>query len=334
VRYRGKPHPVTDPDGSLDGWIPTDDGAFVANEPQGAPTWFPCNDSPTDKATYDFRVKVPKGTTAVANGRLERRIGRPRHTIFVWHEASPMATYLATVTSGRFRTSRSHAKGIPSYVAVDPSEGKPRSPVLAKIGAMIELFRGRFGRYPFRQTGAIVDHAPAVGYALETQTRPLFDRAPGQVTLAHELAHQWFGDDVTPARWADIWLNEGFATWSEWYWRAHTGGATAKQRFDSLYSGHGAAETGFWNPPPGNPGSPKNLFSISIYKRGAMTLEALRERVGGAIFFRIIRDWVHAHRYGNATTQQFIALAEADSGEDLGGLFDTWLFQPGKPSSW
>ena len=109
VRYRGKPHPVIDPDGSKDGWIPTPDGAFVADEPQGAPTWFPCNDHPTDKATYDFRVTVPRGVTAVANGELEGRFRHRRHATFVWSEGAPMATYLATVTTGRFRVSRSRA---------------------------------------------------------------------------------------------------------------------------------------------------------------------------------------------------------------------------------
>ena len=333
VRYRGKTHPTVDPDGSLDGWIPTSDGAFVAGEPRGAPTWFPCNDYPTDKATYDFRVTVPNGTTAVANGRLERRIRRPRHTIFVWHEGSPMATYLATVTSGRFRTRSSHAGGIRSYVAVDPSEGRPGA-LLAGIEPIIKLFRGRFGPYPFSQTGAIVDSASAVGYALETQTRPLFPQKPNQVTLAHELAHQWFGDDVTPASWPDIWLNEGFATWAEWYWAQHLGGATTKQRFDNLYASHGGGDTQFWNPPPGDPGSPAKLFDATIYERGAMALEALRERVGPTAFFQILRDWVDAQRYRNATVQQFIALAEVDSGQELGGLFDAWLFAPGKPTSW
>ncbi len=244
VQYRGKPHPVIDPDGSKDGWIPTRDGAFVADEPQGAPTWFPCNDHPTDKATYDFRVTVPRGIVAVANGKLKRRFRHRRHVTFVWSEGAPMATYLATVTTGRFRVSRSRAAGISSYVAVDPSQSSAASAVLAKIPAILRLWSRKFGAYPFDQTGAIVDYAPSVGYALETQTRPLFDRAPDPITLAHELSHQWFGDDVTPRRWRDIWLNEGFATWSEWYWNQHTGGTTTRRVFNTLYE-TSAHETGF-----------------------------------------------------------------------------------------
>jgi aminopeptidase N len=333
VRYRGKPHPVIDPDGSKDGWIPTPDGAFVADEPQGAPTWFPCNDYPTDKATYDFRVTVPRAITAVANGKLVRRVRHRRRSTFVWSEDAPLATYLATVTTGRFRVNRSRAAGIPSYVAVDPSQASAAAAQLSKIPAILRLYGGRFGPYPFDQTGAIVDYAPSVGYALETQTRPLFDRAPDSVTLAHELAHQWFGDDVTPRRWRDIWLNEGFATWSEWYWRQHAGGQTTRRVFNSLYA-TSAHDTSFWNPPPGNPGGPVNLFDGSIYDRGGMALEALREKVGTPTFFGILRDWVSQHRYGNANTHQFIALANADSGTDLTNFLHTWLYRPiqrGKP---
>lgn len=333
VRYRGRPRPVIDPDGSKDGWIPTDDGAFVANEPQGAPTWFPCNDHPSDKATYHFRVTVPRNVTAVANGGLAERIVHARHTTFVWTEDAPMATYLATVTTGRFEVRRSKADGIDSYVAVDPTRSGAASPVLARIPAILRLWSRTFGRYPFDQAGAIVDHAPSVGYALETQTRPLFDDVPNQVTLAHELSHQWFGDDVTPATWRDIWLNEGFATWAEWYWAQRAGGRGARATFDALYATD-PADRGFWNPPPGDPGKPRDLFASSIYDRGGMTLEALRERVGNPALLRILRDWVSRHRGGNATTRQFIELAEEDSGMELSRFLRAWLYRPiqrGKP---
>jgi aminopeptidase N len=333
VSYRGRPHPVTDPDGSSDGWIPTSDGAFVANQPQGAPTWFPCNDHPTDKATYDFRLTVPNGLVAVANGELEARRRHRHRTTFIWSEDSPMATYLATATIGRFEVSRSRADGIPSYVAVDPAESGRASAVLAKLPAILRFYRRSFGEYPFGATGAIVDHAPSVGYALEAQTRPLFDRAPDRPMLAHELSHQWFGDAVTLESWPEIWLNEGFATWAEWRWSQHSGGRSTASVFDSLYS-TSRNDTGFWNPPPADPGKPENLFDGTIYVRGGMALEALRQRVGGATFFRILRDWLLGHRYGNGTTRQFIRLAEQDSGTELAGFLRAWLYRPiqqGKP---
>jgi aminopeptidase N len=333
VRYRGHPRPVTDPDGAADGWIPTDDGAFVASEPQGAPSWFPCNDYPTDKATYAIQATVPKGKTVVSNGALVSRATYGKHTTYKWREGSPMATYLATATSGKFDVTRAKANGIPSYDAVDPREAQASVEPLAQIPAILRLFGPRFGAYPFGSTGATVDHAPGVGYALETQTRPLYETAPNALTVAHEIAHQWFGDSVSLKRWRQIWLNEGFATWAEWMWQEHEGGKNLSKRFAELYSTP-ASNKSFWNPPPGNPGGAKNLFDGTIYVRGGMTLEALREEVGTQTFFRILKDWTRDHAYANAGTKGFIKQAEADSGMDLGHFFDEWLFKKGKPRNW
>jgi aminopeptidase N len=179
----------------------------------------------------------------------------------------------------------------------------------------------------------VVDDARNVGYSLETQTKPVFDRPPDEATLAHELSHMWYGDSVTLRRWPDIWLHEGFATWSEWIWSEHQGGASAHQTFRTLYNTP-AQDTDFWTPPPGDPGSPVNLFDGTVYDRGAMTLQALREKVGNRTFFRILRRWAARHRYGNVTTAQFIALAERVSGRNLRRFFDVWLYRPDKPTSW
>jgi aminopeptidase N len=333
VHYHGHPRPVIDPDGSEDGWIPTDDGAFVAGEPQGAPSWFPCNDLLTDKAAYRIRVTVPKGKAAISNGELVKRIVHGRHKTFVWDEEAPMATYLATVTTGNFSVKQPRIDGIPSVVAIDPRESEAAA-TLARMPAMLKLFATRFGTYPFGTTGGTVDHAPNVGYALETQTRPIYDIAPDSRTVAHELAHQWFGDSVSLRRWHQIWLNEGFATWAEWSWVEHQGGDTTRQTFNRLYAKHGPNDRAFWDPPPADPGGPRNLFVTSIYARGGMALEALRQHVGTQTFFQILRDWARQHAYGNAGTKQFIDLAEADSGQDLGHFFHVWLYRPGKPRGW
>ncbi|MFB7597768.1 M1 family metallopeptidase [Streptomyces sp. NPDC056160] len=332
VTYSGSPEPVTDPDGSPDGWIPTDDGAFVAGEPQGAMTWFPANNHPLDKASYDFTITVPQGRTAVANGVfLGSRTAHAR-TTYRWRQTEPMAAYLATATVGRFRVEQYTTRdGIKVYNAVDPREAADAAPVLKQLPSVLEWESRLFGPYPFRAAGSIVDHAPDVGYALETQTRPVYDSAPDLSTLVHESAHQWFGDSVSLTRWQDIWLNEGFATYAEWLYAEQHGGPGAQHEFDALYAR--PASDGLWAFPPGDPGSGRNIFAAPVYARGAMTLHELRGAVGDPAFFRILRAWASDHRDGHGTTAQFTALAERLSGKDLDTLFRTWLDTPGKPAT-
>ncbi|KOU69296.1 metallopeptidase [Streptomyces sp. MMG1533] len=331
VTYEGKPGPVTDPDGSLDGWIPTDDGAFVAGEPQGAMTWFPANSHPTDKASYDFTITVPKGRTAVANGVFLGERTAHGQTTFRWRQREPMAAYLATATVGKFEVKQYTTRdGVRVYDAVDPREAEAAAPVLKQLPSVLEWESKLFGPYPFRAAGSIVDRAPNVGYALETQTRPVYDAAPDLSTLVHESAHQWFGDSVTLTSWKEIWLNEGFATYTEWLYGEQHGGKTAQQTFDALYAR--PASDGLWEFPPGDPGSGANIFGTPVYDRGAMTLHVLRKAVGDRVFFRILRAWAAEHRAGHGTTPQFVRLAERESGKDLGALFRTWLYTEGKPS--
>ncbi|GLW97323.1 M1 family metallopeptidase [Microtetraspora sp. NBRC 16547] len=334
VKYAGTPPVITDPDGSLEGWVPTDDGAFVAGEPQGAPAWFPGSDHPTDKATFTFHVTVPEGVTAVGNGQLLSQATEDGKTTFVWDSTEPMATYLATVTIGNFTVTESKTpSGIPIYTAVDPRLVAQSANTVSKIPDIMEYFSTIFGPYPFASTGAIIDRAPNVGYALETQTKPIFSSSPSIGTMAHELAHQWYGDSVTPTRWSDIWLNEGFATYATWLWTEHTGGATAQQTFNGSSNYGRAATSSFWQTVLSDPG-PVDMFGSVPYNRGAMTLHALRGKIGDTAFFKLIKDWAAEHRHGNADTAAFIRSAEKASGMDLTAFFDVWVFQKGKPASW
>jgi aminopeptidase N len=328
VDYQGTPRTITDSAGPTEGWIRTDDGAIGIGEPVGTPVWMPCNDTLTDKASFTFHITVPARLKGVANGRL-LGVGRDRSSkTFEWSEAQPMAPYLATIDIGRGKLVRSEIEGIPAWTMVDPRLAKTAKVALRPLPGIVRFLSGLFGPYPFDALGASVDLTER--FALEAQTRPIFGLVPHQGVLVHELAHQWFGDSVGLRRWPDIWLNEGFATWTQWYYAERHGGVSVRRLF-RLISHEPAREKALWEPPPGRPGDPEELFADSVYVRGGMTLEALRIKIGTAELLEVLRRWTTEHRYGNAGTNQFIALSEEVSRQRLGPLFDRWLYKPGKP---
>jgi aminopeptidase N len=339
IAYRGNPKPVKDPDGSFEGWVATKDGSFAPNEPQGSPSWYPCNDYPTDKATFTFAITVPEGIEAVSNGTFQGKSRAGDTTTWRWAEDQPMATYLATVATGNFKITRSEDPPAPGLFAVDPAmrrrAEKPKRALkpLDRTPRITGYLAEQFGPYPFDALGGIVDRVPKIPYALETQSRPAYTEVPGTGLVVHEMAHQWYGNSVTLSSWPDIWLNEGFATFAEWLYVEDHGGPSARKIFDDRYEFPNRNDD-LWRPPPGNPGGPKHLFSDSIYTRGAMTLQALREKVGNGVFFTILRAWASEHAYGNVTTDDFIALAERESGRELDEFFRTWLYEPEKPRDW
>ena len=330
VDYRGVPRKVTDPDGGQEGWYRTDDGALAVGEPVGTAAWLPCNNIPNDKAGFEISISVPNGLKGVSNGRLEQVSHNGRRTIFTWIETEAMSPYLALVDIGRGRLVKTEAEGVPSWTLVDPRQARASRRVLARLPEIIRFESDLYGSYPFAAAGSAVDVAPRLGYALETQTRPIYAFVPDLTTVVHETAHQWFGDLVGLQRWPDIWLNEGFATWTEWFYSERHGGRTARQIFRRLYRTP-AADEGFWDPPSGHPGTPKHLFATSTYVRGGMTLEALRARIGTRELLALLRRWAAAHAYANADISQFIDLAEEVSGQRLASFFHDWLYQRGKP---
>ncbi|MGW2628381.1 M1 family metallopeptidase [Streptomyces chattanoogensis] len=334
IRYHGTPQEITDPDKTTEGWVKTPDGAFVTGEPQGSMSWFPGNNHPGDKALYDFRITVPNGYTAVANGELRSRKTAKGRTTFAWHNGLPMASYLATASIGKFRfTEDRMPDGLPLYEAVDPAEAAGSKKALSRLPEIIKWERGLFGPYPFRSAGAIVDDTPPRidWLALENQTKPVYAGAPDTVTVVHEMSHQWFGDSVTPKTWQDTWLNEGFATYTEWLWEQHEDedGKTPQQQFDALYKK--GPKDKLWAYPPGTPGKGANVTGDAVYYRGAMVLQQLRNAVGDKTFFRILKEWPAKYRYGTADSADFIAFCQQRTDKDLTDLFDVWLYGKGKP---
>jgi aminopeptidase N len=348
VRYDGVPMefilPGFDPP-IRTGFMTTPDGANVVGQPEVAASWYPVNDHPIDKASYSFDVTVPDGYEVVANGILRDRDDRRGWTTWEWEAREPMASYLATIDIGywdvhRWRT----GSGIPVYDAVDSAiTGGLREQIdssLARQGEILDLLIDAFGPYPFNTVGGIVDNQDDLFFALETQTRPVYSKlfwldsegnpVNGDFVVVHELAHQWFGDDVAIARWKDIWLNEGFATYAEWLWEEYEGRGTPQEIFQASYDAI-PGDDPFWTVVIGDPGVDL-LFDNAVYVRGAMTLQALRNEVGDDAFWEIVRGWAATNRGGNVTTEEFIAYAEEVSGRQLDELFQIWLYTPQKPA--
>ena len=336
VTYGGETIRPTDIEGVLYGWVTTRDGAMVVNEPEGSMTWYPVSDHPTDKATYSYEITVPEGKTAVANGLPPAPpVTADGWTTWFWEAPDLQASYLATASVGDFdlRTSET-STGLPIIDAVDR---KLTAAALATTNAslalqadMIAFLEDNFGDYPFNSYGSIVDN-DSVGYALETQTRPVYSSRAVESTVLHELAHQWLGNAVSPARWQDIWLNEGWATYAEWMWEDHTGGTTAQEAFDDFMTR--PANDPYWEVVIADPG-PFGLFLGQIYDRGAATLHALRTKVGDSAFFAGAQEWVSRYDDSAATTEDFQAVYEEVSGQELDAFFDIWLRNPVKPANW
>ncbi|NIY69646.1 M1 family metallopeptidase [Streptomyces malaysiensis] len=337
VRYSGTPSKVVA--SGFTSWLRTPDGGIAANEPESAWWWFPSNDHPLDKATFDVSVAVPDGTQAISNGTLQSTSSQLGWTRYNWRSGKPQATYLTTLAVGKFDiTTDTTANGLPVINAYSKDLGDNAGAARASVERSAEIVDWEssvFGPYPFDALGGYVPNVPT-GYALETQTRPFyspkgFAKGANTSLIVHELAHQWFGDSVSLKDWRDIWINEGFASYAQWLWSEKEGEGTAQELADYTYASY-PADDPFWKVEPGDPG-PENQFHDAVYDRGALALQALRNHVGDKDFFAILKGWTAEHRYGNASVEDFVTYAEKVSGKPLAALFDTWLFTPSKPAA-
>jgi aminopeptidase N len=331
VDYRVATSPVGTSGGLPGGWFNTPGGAYVLDEPDAARSWLPSNDHPSDKATYTFVLTVPDGYTAVANGVPGEQRSGPEGTTFTWEMAEPMATYLIQVLVGDYEIVRDIGpRGLPLVHVALRDDLDRLDPYLSITPEMIDVLEGFFGPYPLDSYGLAFTDSFA-GLAMEQQGRSMFSAEdfPGELgylqhlLLAHELAHQWFGNAVTLDNWRDIWLNEGFATYGQWLWLDHVG----------LGDLDATAEAALTQPrafAPGTP-DPDRLFAPEVYDGSAIVLHALRRTIGDDAFFDVLRRWVTDHEGSSASTADFVALAEEVSGRPLDDLFDAWLYSVDPP---
>ncbi|SIS10367.1 M1 family metallopeptidase [Microbacterium sp. RURRCA19A] len=334
VAYAGAPGPRRSRWGAV-GWEELTDGALVAGQPIGAPTWFPCNDRPDDRARMTLRITVDDGYTVAATGvagAVSRRGGRVTST---FTSDVPTATYLAAVHVGRYRTgalSGSGAAGVPAVtVTAPPVLAAAADRAFAPVPEMLRVFDRLFGPYP-QEACALVVTADELEIPLEAQGLAVFGMnhlvPAAQRLIAHEIAHQWFGNSVGIARWSDIWLNEGFACYAEWLWSEASGGRSA----DDCARGHHERLTAKPQDLLLTDPGPDDMFDDRVYKRGALTLHALRRSIGDDRFFDLVRGWTAAHRHALVGTDDFRAAVRAAGGADAVELLSLWIDRAEVPS--
>ncbi|MEV1003982.1 M1 family metallopeptidase [Nonomuraea sp. NPDC050202] len=321
VRYSGKPAPVPSPWGGL-GWEELSDGALVAGQPIGAPSWFPCNDRPGDKASYRISVTTASPYQVIANGVLVDRRRGAGNTTWVYEQAEPMASYLASVQIGRYQVFEYGG----SRLACPPRLAARVRHDFARQDQMTALFGDLFGPYPFTgYTVVVADddlEIPVEAQGMSIFGRNHVDGVRGcERLVAHELAHQWFGNSLTVACWSDIWLQEGFAAYAEWLWSEASGGPPAGDHARRWWHRLSLLPQDFVLADPGE----RTLFDDRVYKRGALTLHALRAAMGDEAFFAALRAWTAGHRHGTVTTREFAGHVQRYTSRPVGPLLSAWL---------
>lgn len=329
VHWSGNPKPVNSPWGGL-GWEELGDGALVASQPIGAPSWYPCNDRPADKASYLLSVTTPSAYSVITGGRLLTRTTRASTTTWVYEQPAPTSPYLVGLAIGKYQTvllGDTGPEGVPQHGHI-PAELLPAfSRDFARQPQMMELFQELFGPYPFDEYAVVVTEEE-LDVPVEAQGLSLFglnhvDGARGSERLvAHELAHQWFGNSVSVADWRHIWLNEGLAKYAEWLWSERTGGRTAHQLAQAAHQLLATLPQDLRLADPGR----KFMFDDRLYERGGVAIHAVRCALGDAQFFPMLRGWAGLHRGGAVTTSTFTAHVGRFAPQPLDALFDAWVY--------
>ncbi|WP_412542342.1 M1 family metallopeptidase [Longispora sp. K20-0274] len=331
VRYGGNPRPISGEWGDI-GWDELTEGSLVASQPVGAPSWFPCNDHPADKAGYRVTVTTDGPYTVLATGYLTERRRGGSTTTWVYDRPEPTSTYLMGVHIGRYEEREIATGLVPQKAAYPPRLRAPFLHDFGRHGEIMEQLQLLFGPYPFEDYTVVVTDDdlddPIEAQGLSVFGANLVDgRRTHERLIVHELAHQWFGNSLTIADWRHIWLNEGFATYSEWLWSERSGGPSAELHARQWHTRLATLPQDLVLADPGV----HRMFDERVYKRGALTLHALRQRLGDGRFFAMMLAWTADHRHGTVTTDQFTALATSYAQAPLTDLFDAWLFSPALP---
>jgi aminopeptidase N len=327
VRYAGVPEHSENRGLGENGWqFARSGGAFVAGEPHSATSWYPANDTPRDKATFRLTARVPNGWSVISNGLEEPPVEAGGWTTYSWVEPTRIATYLTTVGIDRWIFERSTLPGgIPVVSAYAPgAEGKRQ--VESHLPEVIDFLSEKFGPYPQSAAGGIYLNEN-IGFSLETQGRPIYAKWAELPVVVHETAHQWFGDSVSLESWADICLNECFASYAQWLWEEAKEGKNLDQKFRTEVA---RASDRLWHGKLYDMGPGKEF--TAVYHKGPLALHALRRQIGDPAFDRVLREWPARHRDSNASWAQFENFVGEVAGQDLRGFFDAWFRSEGKPA--
>ncbi|MEZ0051325.1 aminopeptidase N [Mycobacterium sp. MAA66] len=333
VRYAGNPKPIRSMWGEV-GFEELSEGALVAGQPNGAASWFPCDDHPSAKASYRIQISTDSPYRAVANGELLSSRTRAGQTTWTYELAEPTSTYLVTLQIGRYQSVRLAKSPVPMNAALPQRLLGAFEYDFGRQPQMMKLFVDLFGPYPLSTGYTVVVTDDELDIPLEAQGVSIFGanhcdgRRGAERLIAHELAHQWFGNSVTVRRWRDIWLHEGFACYAEWLWSEASGGPSAHARALHYHQKLQGQPQNLLLSDPG----PRDMFDDRVYKRGALTLHALRRTVGDKNFFALLRDWTNRHRHSTAVTDDFTGLAANYADESLRGLWNAWLYRTDLPA--
>jgi aminopeptidase N len=331
VRYGGQPRPVASEWGQV-GWEELEDGVLVAGQPCGAPSWFPCDDSPSAKAHYVIGIACDAPYRAVANGQLLSKTVRSNRTVWVYETDEPMAPYLATVQIGRYDQRTLAAAPVRQLLLHPHNLATATSIDFANQPRMMDRFEHLFGPYPFPDYTVVVTD-DELEIPLEAHGMAVFGRnhitgsGASERFIAHELAHQWFGNSVTAATWQHIWLHEGFACYAEWLWSEARGDYPADELARQYWFRLNKLPQDLVISDPG----PAHMFDDRVYKRGALTLHALRLTIGLTAFTALLHSWTEDNRYGAVTTQDFVTHAVRQSDVPVRALLHRWLDRPKLP---